>query len=168
MAEFAANNVPSESTAVSPFYANYEYNPRLGVEPATPCPPNFSAQQKRGFFKANKVATRFEQILDQLKALAKQSQYRYEENANRHREDAPLFEVGDEVFVNTKNMKTNRPVKRGDVRWIGPFTVTEAYSRACRVKLPEDVKIFNVFHHSLLQRKNPMNTDGSAWTGCNQ
>jgi hypothetical protein len=45
LAEFAANNVISETTGVSPFFANYGFNPRLGVEPSKPCPPNLNHAQ---------------------------------------------------------------------------------------------------------------------------
>jgi reverse transcriptase-like protein/integrase-like protein len=153
LAEFAANNVISETTNVSPFFANYGFHPRLGIEPSSPCPPNLSAAQKAQFYRANVVANRFERILDLLKALAKQSQQRYEDNANAHREDAPKFRVGDQVYVDTRNMKTNRPMKKGDDKWTGPYKVLEVYPRACRVQLPNGVKIFPVFHNHLLRPK---------------
>ena len=153
LAEFAANNVVSETTNVSPFFANYGFHPRLGIEPSSPCPPNLSAAQKAQFYRANVVANRFERILDLLKALAKQSQQRYEDNANAHREDAPKFRVGDQVYVDTRNMKTNRPMKKGDDKWTGPYKVLEVYPRACRVQLPNGVKIFPVFHNHLLRPK---------------
>jgi hypothetical protein len=153
VAEFAANNGISETTGMSPFFANYGFHPRLGVEPSTPVPPNLSLARRQQFYKANAVAARFERILDQLKGLAKESIMRYEEYANNHREDAPKYEVGDMVYVNTKNMKTNRPMKKGDDKWDGPYEVTETFRRSCRLALPENVKIYPVFHNSLLRSK---------------
>jgi transposase InsO family protein len=155
LAEFASNNVVSETTGVSPFFANYGFHPRLGVEPSSPCPPNLTPAQRSQFYRANTVASRFERILDQLKALAKQSQQRAEDNANVHREDAYNYEVGDEVYIDTRNMKTNRPLKKGDDKWIGPFKVLEVYPRACRIELPNRVRIFPVFHNHLLRPKDP-------------
>ena len=61
--EFAANNVVSETTGVSFFFANYGFHPRLRVEPTKPCPPNLSHVQKGQFYRANTVTDRFEQIL---------------------------------------------------------------------------------------------------------
>jgi len=78
LAEFASNNTASETTGVSPFFANYGFHPKLGVEPSQPCPPNRSPTQKREFFKANAIADRFDRIVTQLKALAEQSIRRYE------------------------------------------------------------------------------------------
>ena len=158
LAEFAANNVISETTGVSPFFANYGFHPKLGTEPSGPCPPNLSETQKREFFKANSIADRFDKILTQLRALAKQSADRYEQNANAHREDAPRYKEGDEVYVNTRHMKTNRPMKKGDDKMVGPFPVQKVYPRACLLKLPAEMKIFPVFHNSLLLPKQP--TDG--------
>ncbi|KAI0991647.1 hypothetical protein K3495_g16540, partial [Podosphaera aphanis] len=153
-AEFSANNAVSETTGVSPFFANYGFNPRLGIEPSEPCPPNITPAQKAQHFKANTIANRFERILNQLRALIKQSNQRYEENANSHREDSPRFKVHDMVYIDTRNMKTNRPMKKIDDKWDGPYEVLEVYPRACRVKLPDGVRIFPVFHNNLLRRQN--------------
>jgi hypothetical protein len=155
LAEFAANNVVSETTGVSPFFANYGFNPRLGVEPSEPCPPNLMPTQKTQFYKANAIADPFNRIITQLKALARQSQQRYKENANECREDTLVYSVGDKVFVDIRNMKTSRPIKKGDDKWAGPYLVTEVYPRACHIQLPDRIQIFPIFHNHLLWRKDP-------------
>jgi hypothetical protein len=48
-------------------------------------------------------------------------------------------------------MKTNKPIKKGDNKWTGPYAVTAVYSRACAVKLPDSMRIFPVFYNSLLR-----------------
>jgi hypothetical protein len=153
LAEFASNNQVSETTGTTPFFANYGFHPRMGTEPSDPCPPDLSATQKRQFYKANTVADRFERILSQLKALTQQSIERYEQNANEHREEAPRYQKGQLVYVNTRNMKTNRPMKKGDDKWAGPWPVEKVYRRACLVTVPEGMRIFPVFHTSLLRPK---------------
>ena len=112
---------------MSPFFANYGFHPKLGVEPSQPCPLNRSATQKKEFFKADAITNRFDRIVTQLKALAEQSIRKYEENANESREDAPQYNVGQTVFVNTRNMKTNRPMKKGDDKWAGLYKVLKVY-----------------------------------------
>jgi hypothetical protein len=153
LAEFAANNVTSESTGVSPFFTNYGFNPKLGIEPSQPAPPCLTKLQKRQFNKANMIADRFDRILSQLTAIAKQSTQRYEDNANLHRSDALRYTIGQEVYVDTRNMKTNCPLKKGDDKWAGPFRILSTYLRACLLGLPEGMKIFPIFHHSLLRPK---------------
>jgi hypothetical protein len=155
LAEFAMNNVTSETTGVSPFFANYGFHPKLGVEPSQPAQPTLSQSQRKEFFKANTIADRFNRILTQLKALAQQSIARYEHYANEKREDAPMFNIDDQVFVDTRNMKTNRPMKKGDDKLAGPFKVLKAYNRSCLLELPPTMKVFPVFHNSLLRLKNP-------------
>jgi hypothetical protein len=97
----------SETTNISPFFTNYRFYLRLGVKSSASCLLNFSMLQKTQFYKANVIVNRFERILDFLKVLAKQSQQYYKDNTNTHCKDALIFKVGDKVYINTKNMKTN-------------------------------------------------------------
>jgi hypothetical protein len=48
-------------------------------------------------------------------------------------------------------MKTNKFIKKGDNKWTGLYAVTAVYSKACAVKLPDSMRIFPVFHNSLLR-----------------
>ena len=63
------------------------------------------------FFNANSIADRFQKILDFAKsniALAQETQEYY---ANQSRAEAPRYKVGDEVWLDTRNIKTERPAK---------------------------------------------------------
>lgn len=154
LAEFAANNVVSETTGVSPFFTNYGYNPKIGIEPSSPCPPDFTSIRRREFYRANAIAARFSKIFEQLRALATLSQERYEENENSHRKSSPRYQVGDMVYVDTRNMKTNRPMKKGDDKWDGPYKVLGVYPRACKLELPREFRIYPVFHNNLIKLKS--------------
>jgi hypothetical protein len=110
-----------------------------------------SAAQKSSFYKANAVANRFEAILTQLKALAQQSVNNYEHYALLWRKDALKYKVGQLVWLDTCNLKTTCPMKKGEEKIIGPFKITKTYSRTCLVELFAEMKIFSVFHHSLLR-----------------
>lgn len=148
LAEFAGNNAVSETTGASPFFANYGFHPRMGVEPTAPCPPNLTEPQRREFFRATEIANRFKAVLEMVTAMTKQAQDRYEANANRRRTDAPLYKVKDKVMLDMRNYKTGRPAAKLDIRWEGPFEVTKASSHAVTLKLPANMKIFNTFHVS--------------------
>jgi len=151
-AEFAQNNLVNETTGVSPFFANYGYNPRLGIEPQKPAPPTLSSHELKEYMRADTLADRFERILSHLQALSRQSQARYEENVAQSRDQSDSFKPGDLVMVDTKNLKTNRPKKKWDDKWFGPVKVLTAYPRAVVVKLPDDVRINNSFHTSKVRR----------------
>lgn len=162
LAEFAGNNMVSETTGVSPFFANYGFNPRMGVEPTKPCPPNISDAQRREFFRASEIADRFKAIIDMATALARQAQHRYEENANRHRDDAPKYRVGDKVFLDMQNYKTGRPMAKLAPRFEGPFEVEKASSHAVTLKLPANMRIFPTFHVSRVRPYRRGDKEGLA------
>lgn len=155
LAEFAMNNQVNETTGISPFFANYGFNPRLGIEPPAPRPPNMTEQAKKEFSRADAITERFERILNQLKALAAQSQQRYEDNANTSRSESPLFKEGDLVMVSLANLKTNRPKKKWDDKWDGPYKVLKVYRGAIVVDLPDHIKVNNSFHTSKVRLWDP-------------
>jgi hypothetical protein len=152
LAEFAQNNQVNETTGVSPFFANYGFNPRLGIEPPRPRPQGLSQHEKQEYLKADNIADRFDRILAQLKALAHQAQDRYEENAATRRSQSDQYKTGDQVMIDTGNMKTNRPKKKWDDNWVGPYKVLRTYPGAVVVELPPDIKISNTFHVSKVRR----------------
>ena len=59
-------------------------------------------------------------------------------------------------------MKTNRTIKKGDDKMAGPYPILKVYKRACLVDLPPHMKIFPVFHTSLLKPKSDSGFPGQA------
>ena len=93
------------------------------------------------------MAALHERLRDEL-SLAQAQQA---DSANTHRQ-FKAYEVGDKVYVNTRNIRTTRPSKKLDLKFIGPYTITEQINSVTyRLGLPEDLKIHNTFHCSLLQ-----------------
>jgi len=162
VAQFAMNNHVSKTTSVSPFFSNYGFNPRLGIEPPSPRPPHLSDTAKREYLRADAIAHRFERILDQLKALARASQQRYEDNATTRRDEVPIFHEGDMVMVSLENMKTNRPTKKWDDKWDGPYKVLKTYRGAVVVELPPHIRVNNSFHTSRVRLWLPESIPGQA------
>ena len=98
-------------------------------------------------------------ILEQLKANLLVSQEAQRSAANFHRTPAPSYQVKDQVWLNSKNIRTQRPFKKLDDKWIGPFTITELVgTQACQLELPATLWIHLVFHVSLLRptAQNPV------------
>ncbi|KAI1007483.1 hypothetical protein K3495_g737 [Podosphaera aphanis] len=112
-------------------------HPRIGIEPQTPRPPSMTNQQHKEFFRATEIASRFKSIFDQVTSLSKQSQDRYEENANIKKSDTPLNKVGDQVIVKTQNMQLGRPVSKLSSKWEGPFKVVKSSSHTVTLKSPQ-------------------------------
>lgn len=61
--------------------------------------------------------------------------------------------MGDWVYLNRKNIKTTRPSRKLDWKFIGPYQVLEKYGKnAYRIDLPANFKFHDVFHVSLLEK----------------
>jgi transposase InsO family protein len=99
LAEFAGNNQASESTGISPFFANYRYDPLWQFEfstPGSPTPPEEVAAQQ--------LVSKFKEITEHLQVEMLWAQHRHQEQADKKRSPAPAFKVGDKVWFNTQNI----------------------------------------------------------------
>ncbi|KAL2444003.1 Transposon Tf2-6 polyprotein [Exophiala dermatitidis] len=149
-AEFAANTHVSETTKVSPFYANYGITPRFGVEPPTE-PPPLTSKAIVDRAAADAFANRMEGMHTQLREEMIYAQACYEKASAKKRHPSPALRVGDMVWLSAKNLRTERPSKKLDAKNLGPLKVIEVVNpRAYRLDLPISMKIHNVFHVSLL------------------
>lgn len=146
MAELAINNRNAQSTGVSPFFLSHGYH----VE-AIQLPDNV-----RPVVSARSPIERSEQIVQQLQkarewaqtsiAVAQQEQ---EELANRTRQQAPQFKVGEKVWLNLQNVRTTRQSKKLDWK-NAKYTVLEAIgTHSYRLDTPPG--IHDVFHVDLLR-----------------
>ena len=146
MAEFASNNADSETTSVSPFLANYGFHPRLGFEPIQRESPNAQV------LSADEFANKMKDISEHLGNEMRLAQARYEDSANANRLPAPMFQVGDEVWLDARHIKTKRPSRKLDWKKLGRFTIKRVISKyAYELNLPASMKIHPVFHVSLLE-----------------
>jgi hypothetical protein len=66
---------------------------------------------------------------------------------DQHRGEAPSYQVGDMVWLEGKDLKTDRPSKKLDDRRYGPFKVTKIVGpNAYQLKLPSSMKVHPVFN----------------------
>jgi hypothetical protein len=152
LAEFSANSLRSETTGITPFFANYGFHPRLGIEPHEV--PDTPAARRADTF-ADHMST----ILEFLREQTLLAQARYEDSANRSRSAAPKFEVDQLVWLNAKNIKTLRPRKKLDWKNLGPFPIAEVLGPyTYRLRLPPPLTIHDVFNvdQLYLAANNPL------------
>jgi hypothetical protein len=141
-AEFAYNNSSNATTGQSPFFLNHGFNPRVPSSLLQPQPsPNPSVTE---FVEAQSTAL----ILAQ-EAIA-DAQERQTKNADSRRRDHN-YKVGDQVLLSTEDITAaadrNRPTKKLQARFIGPYTIVEQHSPVSfRLELPPSMKIHDVFH----------------------
>ena len=79
------------------------------------------------------------------------SQKWQKENYDKRRKDLN-FKIGDKVWLNLKNVSTERPMKKLDRRSLGPLRVINKIGEmAYQLELPHGLQIHDTFHVSLLR-----------------
>ena len=143
LAEFSINNHPSATTGVSPFFATYGHHPRMAFEPQT----SFEGTRIISQFAddMNDVQLKCRESIDRAQAF--QSSY-----ANEKRLPAPLFQAGDRVFLDVRNLARERPTAKLDHIRAGPYSILRMKTPlVAKIDLPPTARIKNDFHVSLLR-----------------
>ena len=143
-AEFAYNNATHSSTQMSPFYANYGFNPQFNLSVN-----NDVQNSESGLDFVEHLKGVHEFLKSEIKkALLNQAKY-----FNRKVLAPPPLTAGDDVWLLRKNIKTTRPSSTLDYKKLGPFKIKKKINNvAYRLDLPASMKIHPVFHVSLLEK----------------
>ncbi|SJL07239.1 uncharacterized protein ARMOST_10582 [Armillaria ostoyae] len=143
IAEFAYNNTPNASTGISPFFANKGYHPNITVHPER----DITSAQAHDF------VVNLDELHQFLHDEITQAQSRYKIQADKHRNLAPPFKVGDKVFLSSKHVKTTCPTAKFAEKFLSPFEIiAQPGSHSFTLKLPSDLHaIHPVFHVSQLE-----------------
>ena len=80
------------------------------------------------------------------------AQARHEKYANQRRRPARRYFENDQVWLDARNIRTTRPQKKLDWKFLGPYKVAKVVSPyAYRLELPASMKVHPVFHVNLLR-----------------
>ena len=69
--------------------------------------------------------------------------------ANKHRKEVS-YDIGDKIWLFSKNISTDRLSKKLDYKMIDFFNVIGKKNISLELQLPQAMKIYNVFHPNLL------------------
>ncbi len=146
LAQFSYNNSVHSSIGQSPFYANYGHHPKFAL---------------KGIDRS--VIPAAENRIQQLQQLHKDlvlelstAQERYKKFFDQKVQESPQYNLGDKVWLLSRNIATNRPSRKLDHKRLGPFKIMQKIgSSAYRLELPRAMQIHNVFHVSLLEPHKP-------------
>lgn len=145
LAEYAYNSSVSASTKMSPFYANYGYEPRTQW-PKTP------AEQEWTNPASEVLTSQWEETWQRLHEHLAGARQRMKKWYDLKRNEAPQFSPGQSVMLDRRNIKTKRPSLKLDSKKFGPFKILERIGKnAYRLELPPQWKIHPVFNVNLLE-----------------
>ncbi len=113
IAEFAYNNALNASTRISPFFANKGYHPNITVHPECDI----------ASARAHDFVVNLDELHQFLRDEITQAQSRYKIQADKRRNPAPPFKVGDKVFLNSKHIKTTHPTAKFAEKFLVPFEI---------------------------------------------
>ncbi|KAI0998216.1 hypothetical protein K3495_g9979 [Podosphaera aphanis] len=99
-AQLTINNKDNASTGLSPFFLEHGYH----IEPIQQIQPNTSEQKSTPSKMAEKFISRISDAQEYASAAMPAAQQQMEEQANRKRNPASLFHVGDKVWLSLKNI----------------------------------------------------------------
>ena len=146
LAEFSYNNTLSSTTGITPFQAMYSLNPHYTID-LNPATNKFPAPAI-----IREYANNLAKLNDHLRHEMTWAQASYTEQSNKHRIPAPKLEVGDEVWLLRRDVKTTQPSAKLDFKRLGKFKIIKKVSsHTYKLELPVTMKIHPVFHISLLE-----------------
>ena len=135
LAEFAHNNWKNETMKNTPFFLLMGYHPRAD-----------------GHYAASRSPL-VEQRLDNLLQIRKDAQMHMTRAQQSWVENRgmPKYAVGDRVWLDGRNLKTDQPTSKLAPRRHGPFAISQVMSPVSyRLELPHQWRIHPVFHIDLL------------------
>jgi len=144
LAEYAYNNSKHASTKISPFYANYRFEPHtywpMEIQFTNP------ASDLYGHYMTavhKKLGTRLEESITAMRKYY-----------DKKRKSIEPFKKGDLVMLNGRNIRAKHRCKKLDNKRFELFQIVsvESNSGFCKFQLPVSWKIHPVFNIDLLER----------------
>ena len=134
---------------VSPFFANYGFNPEnRWAKPQVADPMKMDWTNPA----ADKLLQRWQNVWSYVQDNIRKALERMAKYCDMRTQRQPVINPRDKVMVNIKNMKTKRPSKKLNHKRLGPVEVLEAVGkRAFKVQLSLESKNHPVFHVSELE-----------------
>ncbi|ERF69955.1 hypothetical protein EPUS_08766 [Endocarpon pusillum Z07020] len=120
LAQFAYNS-STAATGMSPFYANYGYEP-VGTRPAR----NVHEIAQKASMTVEMMKELHQELSRDIEFIATRSAIYH----NSKRMGGPTFKEGDAVYLLRKNIKTKRPSSKLDYTKLGPYPIKKVLGKA--------------------------------------
>lgn len=116
MAQFALNNRVNRLTGYLPFYLNHGHHPNDGFRPQRV---KVKCESAEDFVKG------IHRVHEDAKATLKIVQDKTKADYGRRTKPTHKYAVGDKAWVKGNHITTDRPSKKLNYKWYGPFKVIE-------------------------------------------
>lgn len=136
---------------MAPYELIYGMQPRTSFDWNTK--ETTTANEQLSKDQARKVAGRMEDAWKVARTAMEQAQNKKRKDVDPYRREVN-FQVGDKVWLSTKNLRSERPSRKLGSKFEGPFEITKQEGFAFRIRVPSTWKINPVFAPELL-RKDP-------------
>jgi hypothetical protein len=146
LAALSINNRESSTTNVSPFFLDHGYNCEPWDFPAKLTGDHTSRSPIQ---RAEAIVAKMRDGVEHAKVAMAAAQQLQEETANRRRDPAYHYKVGDLVWLDLRHVRTDRTSKKLDARSAKFKIIERIGSHAYRLDTPPG--IHNVFHTMLLR-----------------
>jgi len=108
----AINGRNAVSTGVAPFFMTHGWNQEVFKFDLPP-----TRTRKSPVARADEVLRKLQDVRAMAEASMAAAQDKQESAANRKRDQAPAYRVGDKVWLSLENIATERPSKKLDQRY---------------------------------------------------
>lgn len=154
MMDHAQLTLPHDSIGMSPYELKFGHQPKTTFDWERPAPPAdkpLTPQEITNHADAQTYASRAHSAWKLARSLMEKAQGQMAQAANKKRRKVD-WDVGDFVWVTTRDWKTKRPKKKLDDQWDGPFEVLAKEGHSWRIALPESIKVHPVFSSDKLRK----------------
>ena len=118
LAEVAYNNSIHSSTKSSPWFANKGFHP---IVPSSM--ESTDNQESSTAIAAQELVNRIDNIHSQLKENLEEAQEHQKQYYDEHHRVPPEYQVGDLVFLSSKNIAVTRPSRKLSAKRLGPYPI---------------------------------------------
>ncbi|KAK3507042.1 hypothetical protein QTP70_001588 [Hemibagrus guttatus] len=141
-AEYAQNSLTHSSTGLTPFQCVLGYQPPLFPWSGEPS----SVPAVEEWYQ------RSQEVWERAHVRLQRAVRRQRLQADRHRRPHPAYQVGQMVWLSTRNLRLKLPCRKLSPKFIGPFEIVRQVNPvAYRLRLPASYRICPTFHASLLK-----------------